>query len=90
MFEGLLQPTHLILILLIALIVVGPGKLSDLGGSLGKSLREFKQAVNEVEDTATTATTAATPNATAKPQVSAVAAQPTSAPTTDHAETPRA
>jgi len=42
MFEGLLQPTHLILILTIALIVVGPGKIGDLGGQLGKSVREFR------------------------------------------------
>ena len=42
MFEGLLQPTHLILILAIALIVVGPGKVGDLGGQLGKSVREFR------------------------------------------------
>jgi sec-independent protein translocase protein TatA len=42
MFEGLLQPTHLILILAIALIVVGPGKIGDLGGQLGKSVREFR------------------------------------------------
>lgn len=42
MIEGLLQPTHLILILAIALIVVGPGKIGDLGGQLGKSVREFR------------------------------------------------
>lgn len=42
MFEGLLQPTHLVLILAIALIVVGPGKIGDLGGQLGRSVREFR------------------------------------------------
>jgi len=42
MFEGLLQPTHLLLILAIALIVVGPGKIGDLGGQLGKSVRDFR------------------------------------------------
>lgn len=46
MFEGLLQPTHLILILLIGLIVLGPGKLGDLGGQLGRGIREFKQNVD--------------------------------------------
>jgi sec-independent protein translocase protein TatA len=44
-FEGLLQPTHLLLILAIALIVLGPGKLGDLGGQLGRGMREFKQNV---------------------------------------------
>ncbi|HLZ47171.1 MAG TPA: twin-arginine translocase TatA/TatE family subunit [Candidatus Limnocylindria bacterium] len=46
MFEGLLQPTHLVLILLIGLIVLGPGKLGDLGGQLGRGIREFKQNVD--------------------------------------------
>lgn len=45
MFEGLLQPTHLVIILGIALIVLGPGKLGDLGGQLGRGIREFKQNV---------------------------------------------
>lgn len=43
--EGLLQPTHLLLILLIVLILFGPGKLPDLGRGLGKGIREFKDAV---------------------------------------------
>ncbi len=46
MFEGLLQPTHLLVIMFIALVVVGPGKLGDLGGQLGRGMREFKQSVN--------------------------------------------
>jgi sec-independent protein translocase protein TatA len=44
--EGLLQPTHLVLILVVALIVLGPGKLGDLGGQLGRGMREFKQNVD--------------------------------------------
>ena len=46
MFEGLLQPTHLMIIMVIALIVLGPGKLGDLGGQLGRGMREFKQNIN--------------------------------------------
>ncbi len=42
---GILQPGHLILILLLALIIVGPGKLANLGGALGKSVREFRQSI---------------------------------------------
>lgn len=42
MFDGLLQPTHLVLVLVVALIVLGPGKLGDLGGQLGRGVREFK------------------------------------------------
>lgn len=43
--EGLFQPTHLLLILLIVLILFGPGKLPDLGRGLGKGIREFKDAM---------------------------------------------
>ncbi|HEV2352499.1 MAG TPA: twin-arginine translocase TatA/TatE family subunit [Terriglobia bacterium] len=43
--EGLFQPTHLIFILLIVLIIFGPGKLPELGRGLGKGIREFKDAL---------------------------------------------
>jgi sec-independent protein translocase protein TatA len=49
MFEGLFQPMHLIIILVIALIVFGPGKLPQLGAGLGKSIREFKKALSDEE-----------------------------------------
>ena len=39
------QPTHLIFILLIVLILFGPGKLPELGKGLGKGIREFKDAI---------------------------------------------
>ena len=52
MFEGLFQPMHLILILLIVLIIFGPGKLPELGEGLGKSIKAFKKAMKE-EQTAT-------------------------------------
>lgn len=46
MFSGILSPMHLIVILIIVLIIFGPGKLPDLGNSLGKSIKNFKKAVN--------------------------------------------
>ncbi len=49
MFEGLMQPMHLLLILFIVLVVFGPGKLPEIGSSLGKAIREFKKAVAEDE-----------------------------------------
>ena len=53
MVEGLLQPTHLILILAIALILFGPRKLPELGQGLGKGIRGFKDALKAVtEDSA--------------------------------------
>ena len=50
MFEGLFQPAHLIIILVIALVIFGPGKLSEVGGSLGKAIRGFKKAMSEPTD----------------------------------------
>jgi len=47
MFEGLLQPMHLILVLLIVLIIFGPGKLPELGEGLGKSIKAFKKAIKD-------------------------------------------
>ena len=43
--EGLLQPTHLILVLGIALLLFGPRKLPELGQGLGKGIRGFKDAL---------------------------------------------
>lgn len=42
---------ELILVLVIALIIFGPGKLPEVGKALGKSIGEFKRAVNKAEDT---------------------------------------
>jgi sec-independent protein translocase protein TatA len=39
---GALEPWHLIVILGIALIVFGPGKIGELGGTLGKAVRDFR------------------------------------------------
>jgi sec-independent protein translocase protein TatA len=50
MGRGLFQPMHLLLILVIVLIIFGPGKLPALGESLGKSIRGFKKAMSEKED----------------------------------------
>jgi sec-independent protein translocase protein TatA len=50
MFQGLLRPMHLLVILGIVLIIFGPGKLSELGSSLGKSIRGFKNAMKEPAD----------------------------------------
>lgn len=43
--DGLFEPTHIIFILVIVLIIFGPGKLPELGKGLGKGIREFKDAI---------------------------------------------
>jgi sec-independent protein translocase protein TatA len=44
---GALQPWHLIVILVIVLVVFGPGKLPQLGKAVGDSIRELKRATSE-------------------------------------------
>jgi sec-independent protein translocase protein TatA len=46
MFTGLLQPTHLILLLGVVLVLFGPKRLPDAGRALGQGLREFKDSVS--------------------------------------------
>lgn len=41
---------ELIIILVIALLILGPGKLPEVGASLGKSIREFRKASSDVQD----------------------------------------
>jgi sec-independent protein translocase protein TatA len=45
----LLAPTHFLLLLIVILVIFGPSKLGDVGGALGKGIRDFKRAINEPE-----------------------------------------
>ena len=45
---GLTSPTHIILLLLIALLLFGAKRLPEIGRSLGSSMREFKDSVGGV------------------------------------------
>jgi sec-independent protein translocase protein TatA len=47
MFEGLLQPMHLLVIFFIALLVFGPKKLPELGKGLGEGIRGLKEGLKE-------------------------------------------
>jgi sec-independent protein translocase protein TatA len=46
MTTGLLAPSHLILLALVALLVFGPKRLPEIGRSLGHGLRGFKESVS--------------------------------------------
>ncbi|MCL4310779.1 MAG: Sec-independent protein translocase subunit TatA/TatB [Thermoleophilia bacterium] len=48
MFDGILAPQHLIIILVIVLVIFGPKRLPEIGRGLGKGIREFKGSMNEV------------------------------------------
>ena len=72
-------PLELIIILAIALLIVGPGRLPEMGSAIGRTIREFRKASSDITD-ATRAETRpntlsgqATPNQPAKPTASAVA-----------------
>jgi sec-independent protein translocase protein TatA len=54
MFEGLLQPMHLLLILIVALLVFGPKNLPAIGKGLGESIRGFKKALDGEEPSSPT------------------------------------
>jgi sec-independent protein translocase protein TatA len=69
---GALSPTHLILILLIALIVIGPGKLPEVGAAMGKSIKEFKKASGDIMENIT----GTAPPAQSAPQAQQAAYQP--------------
>jgi sec-independent protein translocase protein TatA len=49
MFGGIGMP-ELIVILVIALIFFGPGKLPEMGSMIGKAIRGFKKAIDEPEE----------------------------------------
>jgi sec-independent protein translocase protein TatA len=50
MLEGLFQPTHLLIIAGIALLIFGPKKLPELGKGLGEGFRGFKSAMKGEEE----------------------------------------
>ena len=45
----LFAPSHLLILLVIILVIFGPSKLGDVGGALGKAIRDFKRAMYDPE-----------------------------------------
>jgi TatA/E family protein of Tat protein translocase len=75
-----LGPVELIIVLVIALLVLGPGKLPDVGAALGKSIREFRKAATDVEEATKLDVTPIPPTSTATPAPAAPVAQAAPAP----------
>jgi TatA/E family protein of Tat protein translocase len=85
-------PLELVIILVIALLILGPGRLPDVGASLGKSIREFRKASSDVQDavkvdvdtgplpTATSSTAPAAPVTAPPPVATAPSVEPEPAP----------
>jgi sec-independent protein translocase protein TatA len=79
-----IQGPELIIILVIALIIIGPGKLPDVGSALGKSIREFRKAATDVKestrlDPLPESNTPSAATTTAPPAANAVESKPDSA-----------
>jgi sec-independent protein translocase protein TatA len=74
MGAGLLQPTHIIFVIVIALLVFGPKRLPEMGRSIGHGIREFKDSIdgngNDRDDNVHEATAAPVPTDT--PRVAAL------------------
>jgi sec-independent protein translocase protein TatA len=50
MLTSILQPTHLIILLVVALLLLGPKRLPEAGRALGQGLKEFKGSISGAHD----------------------------------------
>ena len=50
MLTSILQPTHLLIVLAVALVILGPKRLPEAGRALGQGLKEFKSSVSPTHD----------------------------------------
>ena len=71
-------PVELIIVLVIALLVIGPRRLPEMGNAVGKTIREFRKASTDISE-ATTLEPEAKP-ASAAPNVTTSAATPAASP----------
>jgi TatA/E family protein of Tat protein translocase len=68
-------PMELIIVLVIALLILGPGKLPEVGAAFGKTIREFRKASTDIQDSTNLATSPSTPAAPPAPVAQSSAAQ---------------
>jgi sec-independent protein translocase protein TatA len=50
MVGDILQPTHLLFVLVVALLVLGPKRLPEVGRALGDGIRDFRSAISGESD----------------------------------------
>ncbi len=75
-----IQPIHIIIILIVALLLFGPSRLPELGRSLGKGLNEFRRGTREMTQSFTDEITKANDgNSAPPPPQSAQSIQPPAA-----------
>jgi sec-independent protein translocase protein TatA len=61
MLTNVLQPSHAIIVLVLALLILGPKRLPDAGRALGQGIREFKHSISGTVDGNARAQITATP-----------------------------
>ena len=47
MFDGILQPGHLVVLLAVVLLIYGPKRLPEVGRAVGRGIREFKGSLSD-------------------------------------------
>ncbi len=83
-------PLELVIILVIALIVLGPGRLPDVGAALGKSIREFRKASSDLQEATKIDTSPLPPEPAKQSQQPPATPAPPSAPAAPSAAPPAA
>ncbi len=96
-FIGSVGPVELIIVLVIALLVIGPRRLPEMGSAVGKTIREFRKASTDISEAATLepeaksaqpATAPAAPPPAPVPATAPVAPQPAASSTESAAPGP--
>jgi TatA/E family protein of Tat protein translocase len=47
--DNILQPTHLLVVLAVALLVLGPKRLPEVGRAIGRSIHDMRSAIDDVK-----------------------------------------
>ena len=47
--DNILQPTHLLVVLAVALLVLGPKRLPEVGRAIGRGIHDMKNAIDDVK-----------------------------------------
>jgi sec-independent protein translocase protein TatA len=66
-FIGNIGPGELLLLLIIILVIFGPGRLPEIGQAVGKGIREFRKASSDITEATRLDASPAQPSATPAP-----------------------
>lgn len=60
----LFTPVHLVIILVVALLIFGPKRLPEIGSGLGKTIKEFRKSMSEIQQDVSLEAKATAPDTT--------------------------